>query len=90
MSVFLTIIFWIVLLCFFVLWGIKSAMRSLFSGSGSRPGWQTGTRTAEGASGSRNEGKVTIRMTSAPQPKRVRKDVGDYVDYEEEKPDRSK
>lgn len=59
-------------------------LRSLFSGGGN---WVKGTRTPEGGAAPRREGEVTIRRNAPQQPKRVRKDVGDYVDYKEEKPE---
>ncbi len=60
-------------------------LRSLFFPGKTQ--WVKGTRTREGGAGKPAEGEVTIRQTSAPQPKRVRKDVGDYVDYKEVKPE---
>ena len=81
-SIFLVIIFCVVLFLYFVLWGAKSVLRSLFSGGDD---WVKGTRTREGEAAPRKEGEVTIRQSASPQPKRVSKDVGDYVDYEEEK-----
>lgn len=69
-------------------WTVLRFIGSLFSGSQQRPGWQEGTRTRTGGTSSNAEGRVTISRTSAPQPKRVRGDVGDYVDYKEEKRER--
>ena len=84
MGIIWIIIFCIVLFFYFILWGTGSVLRSLFSGGSD---WVKGTRTREGGAGPRKEGEVTIRQSAPAQPKRVRKDVGDYVEYKEEKPE---
>ena len=66
----------------------KKAKQGFGDGTSARTFYWTNRREGGSRSQQPNEGEVKIRMPSGSARKGVNKDVGDYVDFEEEKPDR--
>ena len=80
----LTILFFIVVGIYLMgLVGRRKEQRE-FAESGQAGGFsRTYTRGGRKASRSRAEGDVTVQQTQASPRKKINKNVGDYVDYEE-------
>lgn len=75
-------IFGLLVKLFFRIWLTGKMKRFQQKGEGSFRSYTRGTGGGNNRSRTRPEGAVTVEQTDA-QPRRVNRDVGDYVAYEE-------